>query len=150
MNQDALPDERVCGSQVTGADFDKDGDLDLFVCGRVSLENYPVPPRSFLLRNDSKGSEIRFTDITGSVSKDLEKPGLMASAIWTDFNRDGWSDLILAGEWMPLTFFKNEKGKLINVTSSTGLDQYTGWWNSIAAVILIWMVISTMLPETLD
>ena len=130
-DKNALPDERVCGSQVTAADFDRDGDLDLFVCGRINLENYPIPPRSSLLRNDSKGSDIRFTDITESVSKDLVKPGLLASALWTDFNKDGWPDLILAGEWMPLTFFKNEMGKLINVTSQAGLEKYTGWWNSI-------------------
>ena len=81
----------------------------------------------------AKDQLSRFTDITSSVAKDLEKPGLVASAIWTDFNKDGWSDLILAGEWMPLTFFKNDKGKLINVTSQTGLEKYTGWWNSITA-----------------
>ena len=133
MDKNALPDERVCGSQVTAADFDRDGDLDLLVCGRINLENYPIPPRSFLLRNDSKGSNIRFTDVASLVSKDLEKPGLIASALWTDFNKDGWSDLILAGEWMPLTFFKNDKGKLINVTSVTGLEKCTGWWNSITA-----------------
>jgi YD repeat-containing protein len=133
MDKDALPDERVCGSQVTAADYDRDGDLDLFVCGRVNLENYPVPPGSFLLRNDSKGSDIHFRDVTASVSRDLEKPGLIAAALWTDFNKDGWADLILAGEWMPLTFFKNDNGKLINVTPATGLDKYTGWWNSISA-----------------
>jgi hypothetical protein len=133
IDKNALPDERVCGSQVTAADFDKDGDLDLFVCGRVSLENYPLPPRSFLLRNDSKGSNIRFTDITSLVSADLERPGLLASALWTDFNGDGWSDLILAGEWMPLTFYKNDRGRLINVTQGTGLEKFTGWWNSITA-----------------
>jgi hypothetical protein len=133
MDKNAIPDERVCGSHVTAADFDRDGDLDLFVCGRINLENYPIPPRSFLLRNDSKGSNIRFTDVTSLVSKDLEKPGLIASALWTDFNKDGWSDLILAGEWMPLTFLKNDRGKLINVTSVTGLEKCTGWWNSITA-----------------
>ncbi len=133
MEKNALPDTRVCGSQVTAADFDRDGDLDLFVCGRVTLENYPIPPRSYLLRNDSRGHDVRFTDITSSGSADLEKPGLLASAIWSDFNRDGWPDLILAGEWMPLTFFKNENGKLKNITSTTGLDKYTGWWNSITA-----------------
>jgi hypothetical protein len=133
MSRNALPDERICGSQVTASDFDKDGDLDLFVCGRINLENYPIPPRSFLLQNNSKGSDIRFTDITASAAKDLEKPGLVASALWTDFNMDGWPDLILAGEWMPLTFYKNDKGKFLNVTQATGLEKYTGWWNSIAA-----------------
>ncbi|MBI5008671.1 MAG: VCBS repeat-containing protein, partial [Bacteroidia bacterium] len=127
----SLPDVRVCGSQVTASDFDKDGDLDLFVCGRVDLENYPVPPRSFLLRNDSKANTVRFTDITSQINHDLERPGLLASALWTDFNNDTWSDLILAGEWMPLTFFKNDHGKLINVSAATGLESFTGWWNSI-------------------
>lgn len=133
MNREALPDERVCGSHVAAADFDRDGDLDLFVCGRVSLESYPLPPRSFLLRNDSKGSQIRFTDVTGTVAPELERPGLLASALWTDFNNDGWPDLVIAGEWMPVMFFENEQGKLRNITGSTGLDKYTGWWNSIAA-----------------
>jgi hypothetical protein len=131
-DRSALPDERVCGSQVTAADFDRDGDLDLFVCGRVNLENYPMPPRSFLLRNDTKGKKVKFTDITASVSGDLEKPGLVAAALWTDFDRDGWTDLILAGEWMPLTFFRNIDGRLTNVTSQTGLSTSTGWWNSLA------------------
>ncbi len=133
LDKNALPDVRVCGSQVAAADFDRDGDLDLYVCGRVSLENYPMPPRGFLLRNDTRGSDVRFTDITSSVSSDLQNPGLVAAALWTDFNRDGWPDLILAGEWMPLTFFRNENGKMKNVTAETGLEQYTGWWNSIAA-----------------
>ncbi len=131
--REAILDERVCGSHVTAADFDRDGDLDLFVCGRVTLENYPMPPRSFLLRNDSKGSQIQFSDVTSTVSPELERPGLLASALWTDLNRDGWPDLILAGEWMPVMFFKNEQGKLRNITASAGLDKYTGWWNSIAA-----------------
>lgn len=130
---EALPDIRVCGSQVTASDFDRDGDLDLFVCGRVALENYPYPPRSYLLRNDSKGLDINFIDITSQVSKDLERPGLIAAALWSDFNNDGWTDLILAGEWMPLTFFRNDQGNLVNVTSLTGLEQYSGWWNSLTA-----------------
>jgi hypothetical protein len=127
----AIPDSRLCGSQVTASDFDRDGDPDLFVCGRVDLENYPLPPRSFLLRNDTKGSVIRFTDVTTQICSGLEKPGLVAAALWTDFNNDGWTDLILAGEWMPLSFFKNDNGKFTNVTSATGLENYTGWWNSI-------------------
>ncbi len=132
-SQNALPDIRVCNSQVTAADFDRDGDLDLFVCGRVDFEKYPLPPRSYLLRNDSQGSAVQFTDVTSQVCRDLERPGLVAAALWTDFYQDGWPDLILAGEWMPLTFFRNNQGKLTNVTASTGLENYTGWWNSLTA-----------------
>lgn len=129
----SLPDERVCGSQVTAADYDRDGDPDLFVCGRVDLEKYPFPPRSFLLRNDTKGAIVKFTDVTGQVGSALEKPGLVAASLWSDFNNDGWCDLILAGEWMPLSFFRNDKGKFTDVTTSTGLANFTGWWNSLAA-----------------
>ncbi len=131
--ENALPEIRVCGSQVTAADFDKDGDLDLFVCTRVDLENYPIPASSYLLRNDSNGGEVRFTDITDTVSPELGSAGLISAALWTDFDGDGWVDLILAGEWMPLTFFKNQQGRLVNITSQTGLEQYTGWWNSLTA-----------------
>jgi hypothetical protein len=129
---DALPDNRVCGSHVSAADFDKDGDLDLFVCGRVKLEDYPLPERSFLLRNESRGpDEIHFTDVTSDVGDGLDSAGLISAALWSDYDRDGWIDLLLAGEWMPLTIFKNEKGKFRNVTEGSGLEQYSGWWNSI-------------------
>jgi len=133
LDATALPGETVCGSQVTASDYDRDGDLDLFVCGRVDIENYPYPPRSILLRNDSKGKTVRFTDVTSQVCPGLERPGLVAAALWTDFNRDGWIDLILAGEWMPLSFFKNMEGKFVNVTAETGLGNYTGWWNSLSS-----------------
>ncbi len=130
---DALPVEGVCGSQVTAADFDRDGDLDLFVCGRVELENYPIPPRSYILRNDSEVSRVRFSDVTSLHGVGLENPGLLSAALWSDFNRDGWPDLILAGEWMPIRFYKNERGTLKDVTGETGLEDFTGWWNSLVA-----------------
>ena len=128
----ALPETGVCGSSVSASDFDKDGDLDLFICGRIKLENYPFPEKSFLLRNDSKGPDaIRFTDITLEAGEDLQYAGLVSSALWTDYDLDGWTDLILAGEWMPLTVFRNEEGQFVNKTSSLGLSDFTGWWNSI-------------------
>ena len=131
--KDALPETGVCGSQVTASDFDKDGDLDLFVCGRIKLENYPYSERSFLLRNDSKGpNDIQFTDITIENAADLQYPGLVSSALWTDYDLDGWMDLILTGEWMPISVFKNIEGRFENRTSDSGLKDYTGWWNSIA------------------
>jgi hypothetical protein len=129
----ALPVSGISGSQVTAADFDKDGDLDLFICGRVKLENYPFPDRSYLLRNDSKGKDnIHFTDITTENNKELEHIGLLSSALWTDYDLDGWTDLILTGEWMPITIFRNNEGNFINVTESSGLARYTGWWNSLS------------------
>jgi hypothetical protein len=80
---------------------------------------------------DAEGRGVSFTDVTHELSPSLEKPGLIAAALWTDFDQDGWVDLLLAGEWMPLTFFKNEHGKFVDVTAGTGLAKYTGWWNSL-------------------
>ncbi len=130
-SQNALPHDDICGSQVTASDFDKDGDLDLFVCGRVDLEHYPMPAKSFLLRNESKNGRVIFKDVTPSAGFDLNRSGLLSAALWSDFNRDGWPDLILAGEWIPLTFYKNEKGHFADVTAATGLGLYSGWWNSL-------------------
>lgn len=130
----SLPVGPVSGSQVTACDFDRDGDMDLLVCGRVKLEEYPFPDRSYLLRNDTRPGtdQVVFTDVTGKIAPDIEQAGLVASALWTDYDRDGWIDIILAGEWMPLTVFRNMDGQFKNVTSETGLEIYTGWWNSLA------------------
>ncbi|MBX3256168.1 MAG: VCBS repeat-containing protein [Chitinophagaceae bacterium] len=133
IDKNALPKNYTSKSCVKAVDFDHDGDLDLFVGGRVLPGKYPQPVSSLLLRNDSKNGHIRFTDVTKEAAKDLHEIGLVSDALWTDFDNDGWEDLVLAGEWMPLVFLKNEKGILRNVTSGTGLAGFTGWWNSIAA-----------------
>jgi hypothetical protein len=129
----ALPQNYASKSCVRAADFDKDGDLDLFVAGRVEPWNYPKPVSSFIYRNDSKNGSIKFTDVTASVAGALNHIGLVCDALFTDYDNDGWPDLLLAGEWMPLTFLKNDKGKFINATAGTGIADQTGWWNSIAA-----------------
>lgn len=123
----ALPYMQSSKSCVIGTDFDKDGDIDLFVGGRLQPGAYPESPRSYILRND-KG---KFTDVTGMIAGDLSKIGMVSSALWTDFDNDGWKDLILVGEWMPVTFFRNEKGKFTNSSSSSGLQKSNGWYNSI-------------------
>ena len=76
---------------------------------------------------------IKFTDVTASVAKDLNNIGMVCDAMFTDFDNDGWPDLILAGEWMPVTFLKNDHGVFKNVTANTGIADKTGWWNTIAA-----------------
>jgi enediyne biosynthesis protein E4 len=123
-----LKDEEVSGSCVRAADFDADGDLDLFVGGRIVPGAYPNLVQSFLLRND----QGRFSNVAQSVCSDLNELGMVTDAIWTDFDADGKIDLIVVGEFMPITFFRNQNNKLIRL-SDTGINNYTGWWNSIVA-----------------
>ncbi len=122
----ALPQVTANSSTVNGCDFDRDGDIDLFVGARVLTQSYPQADRSFLLEND-RG---KFTDIT---PKDLSKVGMVTAALWSDFDDDGWTDLVVTGEWMPVSFFKNDHGILKNVTQETKIGHLTGFWNSISA-----------------
>lgn len=129
----ALPVENSCGQCVKSADFDGDGDLDLFVGGRVLPMNYPKTDRSFILRNDSRAKDKPvFTEVTAQVCPGLSQIGLISDALWTDFNNDNRPDLILAGEWMPLTFLQNDGKTLTDVTNTTGTADKTGWWTSLA------------------
>lgn len=127
----ALPQFLSSGMSVRAADFDRDGDLDLFVGGRVSPYRYPEPVDSYLLENVSEGSDVRFEIANDKVATVLNEIGMVTDALWTDFNGDGWVDLVLAGEWMPLRFLKNESGVFAEITDQTGLGDYKGWWNSL-------------------
>jgi hypothetical protein len=131
LDTQALPRWLSSGSCVKAADFDGDGDLDLFVGGRVEQGAYPKPVSSYLLRNDSQKGRAKFTDVTARLAPDLLNIGLVTDALWTDHDNDGQPDLLIAGEWMPLTFLKNTKGQFRK--TDCGLGQYVGWWNSLAA-----------------
>ncbi|MCW3120276.1 MAG: hypothetical protein JWM28_4358 [Chitinophagaceae bacterium] len=133
LAKNALPVINTSGSSVIGADYDHDGDLDLFVGGRVSPGDYPLAPESFLLRNDSKNGDCSFTNVTNQSGISPATLGMVTSALWTDFDNDGWQDLVVVGEFMPVRFFKNVKGIFKEVTSQTGLQNTSGWWNSIVA-----------------
>ena len=126
----ALPQNYTSKFCVRAADFDHDGDLDLFIAGRVNPGNYPQPVSSFIYRNDSKNGKIKFTDVTSSVAPSLINIGLICDAVWTDFDNDGWVDLILAGEWMPVKFLKNDHGHFKDITPAA-VNNKVGWWNSI-------------------
>ncbi len=128
----ALPQNHTSKACVRVADIDKDGDLDLFIAGRCYPFNYPRPVTSTLLRNDSKNGQARFTDITNTAAAGFTNIGMICDAVFTDFDKDGWPDLLLAGEWMPLKFFKNDQGKFVDVSASAGINDKTGWWSSIA------------------
>lgn len=130
---DAIPDLSTNSSCVKAADFDNDGDLDLFVGSRVLPFSYPSADRSYIFENQSKGGDIKFVDVTKKLNSKLEFPGLISDALWTDFNNDFWTDLILAGEWMPLRFFENRQGSFVEVTNNTSIQNNLGWWNSLSA-----------------
>ncbi len=125
----ALPIETASGSCVIACDFDQDGDLDLFVGGRINPQHYPESGNSFLLENNNG----KFTDVTDQKAPGLKNIGMVNAAIWSDVNNDHRPDLIIAGEWMPITVFKNEPKQFSNISRQLGLDNTIGWWNSINA-----------------
>ncbi|WP_377482883.1 VCBS repeat-containing protein [Pontibacter toksunensis] len=125
----ALPHIDASGSCVTAADYDKDGDLDLFVGGRVDPRKFPLPAKSYILQNNGG----KFKDVTSTVGPMLADLGMVTAALWTDFDNDNAIDLVVVGEWMPVTFLKNVDGNLKDVTATTGLSATSGWWNSLAA-----------------
>jgi enediyne biosynthesis protein E4 len=130
-DSNALPDLAISGSCVVASDYDQDDDLDLFVGGRVSAGEFPMPAASVLLRNDSRAGSLRFTDVTAEIAPEINQAGMVCSALWTDYDSDGWIDLILSGEFLPIRFYHNENGKFVDATEETGLKDISGWWNSL-------------------
>ena len=110
-------------SCVTVADIDKDGDMDVFVGFLSDPQKYGVLQSSYLYLNDGKGK----FDIAGNKIMDLLNIGMVSSASFTDFNNDGWPDLVVAGEWMPVKIFINNKG----VFTEKDIPQSTGLWQSL-------------------
>ncbi len=133
LDTSALPVNYTSKSCVRAADYDGDGDLDLFIGGRCLPGQYPLPVSSFIYRNDTQNGVIKFTDVTATACKDLQNIGMVCDALWTDWDNDGAVDLIVLGEWMPVTFFKNKNGSFDNVTAGTGMGDQKGWWNSLVA-----------------
>ncbi|MGK0189680.1 MAG: hypothetical protein ACI9R3_005497, partial [Verrucomicrobiales bacterium] len=121
----ALPEARHSGGVACAADVDRDGDVDIFVGGRIVPGRYPESPVSQLLINDGKGT---FSDLAPEA---LRSTGLVTSALWSDVDNDGWLDLLVTHEWGPVKIFRNAKGTLIDITDATGIADHSGWWNSI-------------------
>ncbi|WP_010181208.1 VCBS repeat-containing protein [Aquimarina agarilytica] len=118
---------RSSGSCVIPFDMDKDGDLDLLVGGRHVPGKYPSAPESYILENTNS----RFVDVTDKIAPELKKLGMVTDAAVVDLNNDGENELILVGEWMPITVFANEEGVFKNKTSEFGFEHTQGWWNCI-------------------
>ncbi len=122
--QGAVPDTKSSGGCVVTGDFDKDNDLDVFIGGRVAGGAYPKAPRSYLLKNDGKG---HFSDITPAY---LTNAGMVSGAVVGDFNADGWLDLAITGEYMPVQILKNQQGQL---EAPYSIPNTAGWWNCLRA-----------------
>ena len=131
---DVLPAIRNSGQVIISADFDLDGDKDLFIGGRIVPGRYPYPATSYILRNDGGRDEnLRFTDVTKAIAPGFIDLGLVTSAIWEDFNNDGKPDLIIAGEWMGIRFFEN-KPDVFEEVKNIGMRETSGWWYSLKSV----------------
>ncbi|WP_422350931.1 VCBS repeat-containing protein [Flagellimonas sp.] len=126
-SENLLPQMPTSGSRAIPADFDGDGDIDLFVGGRLTAGQYPWPTKSYLLQNN----DGVFEDMTNSLAPEFENLGMVTDAIWTDFDSNGTLDLIIVGEWTPIMFFSNTKNGFSNVTHTTGLENTEGWWFSL-------------------
>jgi hypothetical protein len=126
----SLPPEDVSGSRVVAADYDGDGDVDLFVGGRLVPWRYGADPRSMLLQNDGHG---HFTDVTSRLAPELERVGMVTDAVWRDVDSDGRLDLVVVGEWMPIVIFRNAGGGKLARLKTPGLEHSEGWWNRIVA-----------------
>ncbi len=120
----AIPEVHISGGCVKVADIDNDGDLDLFVGGRQNPKNYPWSTDSYILENIDGKFQVKQT---------FEKLGMVTCASFADLNQDGFPDLILAGEWMPIKIFLNKNGEL---NFHKNIKNTEGWWNEIQATDL--------------
>lgn len=133
---DALPPETVSGGCVRAADVNKDGLPDLFVGGRLTPGLFPTFPESWIYKNVSRPGHIRFERDVLQNDSVLAHPGMVTDAVWLDLNKDGWPDLVVAGQFMPVTIFENEKGRLTDRTAAYGLAGTRGWWSRLLATDL--------------
>lgn len=123
---DLIQANNISGSVVKASDFDKDGDIDIFIGGRLDPRNYPTPVDSQLLEN----IDGKFVDVSSEKAKGLKDLGMVTEAIWSDYDNDNDLDLIVVGEWMPITIFKNESNSFEKVENEV-LNNSEGWWFSI-------------------
>ncbi|MCF7560471.1 VCBS repeat-containing protein [Sabulilitoribacter multivorans] len=129
LSSNALPFKSpISSSTVSVYDFDQDGDVDIFIGERFQVETYGIPTSGYILENKG-GNKFEF-----SKQQSLSNIGLITDSQWADLNNDGVKDLIVVGEWMPVSIFINKKGVLTNETKSFGLENTSGYWKTLKLV----------------
>ncbi len=128
-----LPAVLSSGSCIRPFDYDEDGDIDLFVGGRMRPAQYPKPGKSYILENKSENGTLKFEDVTAQIMPEVADIGMVTDAIWMDYNQDDQQDLVLVGEWMPITVLLNNGGVFRDATEKLNLTETIGWWFSIEA-----------------
>ena len=123
VNSPWISDRKFSSKALAAADVNRDGKIDLFVGERYSTFTYGVPTDGFLMINQGEGK------FKQQVQSSLEKIGMITDASFTDLNNDEWPDLVLVGEWMPITILINENGTFVNKTKEYGLEKTVGLWN---------------------
>ncbi|PID71334.1 MAG: hypothetical protein CR985_00280 [Flavobacteriales bacterium] len=130
-NTKSLPKVNNSGLNVSAADFDKDGDIDLFVGGRVLPGKYGRYTKSFLLENRSNQGKILFEDVTGKIFPQMEKHTMVVDSKWVDLDGDGTQELIIANEWGPVEIYEYRNKKFENLTWDYNLSDQIGWWSKL-------------------
>lgn len=126
----ALPVIQTATHAIAPYDYDNDGDIDLFVGGRIEPGLYPLAPQSYLLENDGKG---RFTDVTKAKATDIAHGGLYTGAVWVDLDADKNAELVICGEWMGIGIYSFNGSRLVDLTRKYITDDTRGWWNNVKA-----------------
>ncbi len=122
-----LPEMLSSTQAIAASDWDQDGDLDLFIGGRTSPGKYPSAPNSYLLKNNNG----QFTDLTDQLAPELKNLGMITGVEWSDIDNDQREDLIIVGEWMPISVFKNTNNGFENATEDLRLNKTNGWYTSL-------------------
>ena len=122
----SLPDLLISGKSVAHGDYDKDGDIDLFIGGNVIPGGYPKTPKSYLLRNDNG----IFNIVNNSMFSEI---GMVSQAIFTDYDGDNDLDLLTVGEWAQPSFYDNNDGTFAKAETIEGMEHTEGWWSAVTA-----------------
>lgn len=130
-NTSALPNITSSGLRVSPTDFDNDGDVDLFIGGRIKPGFYGRPVTSYLIENISVDGKIKFEDVTEKLIPELVEHTMITASTWADIDKDGDQDLVIANEWGPIELFINNNGVFSNQSSEYGLSEHVGWWSSV-------------------